>query len=63
MIASILKVLLFPGLLFLGVYSFVLEFVDRKVYARMQNRKGPPWYQPLADVLNRVDKMLAPNRP
>ncbi|MCE5188334.1 MAG: NADH-quinone oxidoreductase subunit H [Eubacteriales bacterium] len=62
MIASILKVLLFPGLLFLGVYSFVLEFVDRKVYARMQNRKGPPWYQPLADMLKLVGKkVILPN--
>jgi hypothetical protein len=33
MILAICKVLLFPGLLFLGVYSFWLEFVDRKVYA------------------------------
>lgn len=56
MILDILRVFLFPGLLFLGVYSFLLEFVDRKVYARMQNRKGPPWYQPLADLLKLIGK-------
>ncbi len=62
MLASILKVLLFPGLLFLSVYSFFLEFVDRKVYARMQNRKGPPWYQPLADMLKLIGKkVILPN--
>lgn len=62
MIASILRVFLFPGLLFLCVYSFLLEFVDRKVYARMQNRKGPPWYQPLADMLKLIGKrVILPN--
>ncbi len=58
MLLSILKVLVFPGLLFLSVYSLVLEFVDRKVYARMQNRKGPPWYQPMADMLKLVGKKV-----
>ena len=62
MLMSILKVLLFPGLLFLSVYSFLMEFVDRKVYARMQNRKGPPWYQPLADMLKLIGKkVILPN--
>jgi NADH-quinone oxidoreductase subunit H len=62
MLVLILKVLLFPGLLFLGVYSLLLEFVDRKVYARMQNRKGPPWYQPLADMLKLIGKkVILPN--
>ena len=62
MLMSILKVLLFPGLLFLSVYSLLLEFVDRKVYARMQSRKGPPWYQPLADMLKLIGKkVILPN--
>ena len=56
MLLQIFKVLVFPGLLFLGSFSFLLEFIDRKVYARMQNRKGPPWYQPLADMLKLVGK-------
>ena len=58
MILAICKVLLFPGLLFLGVYSFWMEFVDRKVYARMQNRMGPPWYQPLADFFKLIGKRV-----
>lgn len=58
MLLSIFNVLVFPGLLFLGAYSFVLEFVDRKVYARMQSRKGPPWYQPLADMLKLIGKKV-----
>ena len=58
MLLSIFKVLVFPGLLFLGAYSFLLEFIDRKVYARMQSRKGPPWYQPLADMLKLIGKKV-----
>ena len=62
MILAICKVLLFPGLLFLGAYSFWMEFVDRKVYARMQNRMGPPWYQPLADFFKLIGKrVILPN--
>ncbi|MEA4869050.1 MAG: complex I subunit 1 family protein [Christensenella sp.] len=62
MLLQIFKVLLFPGLLFLGSLSFLLEFVDRKVYARMQSRKGPPWYQPMADMLKLIGKKaIIPN--
>ncbi|MDP4132519.1 MAG: NADH-quinone oxidoreductase subunit H [Bacillota bacterium] len=50
------KLFIFPGFLFLSVYSFLLDFLDRKLYARMQNRVGPPWYQPLADFLKLIGK-------
>ena len=36
--------------------AFVFEFIDRKVVARLQNRVGPPWYQPLADFLKLIGK-------
>src|SRR5512146_1039531 len=36
------------GTLGLGLTA---RWVDRKVTAMVQWRKGPPWYQPLADVL------------
>ncbi len=52
----LLKTFVFPGFLFLSLYSFALEFLDRKMYARMQSRVGPPWYQPLADFLKLVGK-------
>jgi len=48
--------LIFPGLLFLSFYGTILEFVDRKVYARLQNRKGPPWFQPVADFIKLLGK-------
>ena len=52
----ILQALVFPGFLFLAVYSALLAFLDRKLYAKLQNRIGPPWYQPLADFLKLLGK-------
>ena len=53
---AFIYILVFPGLLFLSFYGTVMEFVDRKVYARFQNRKGPPWYQPVADFIKLLGK-------
>ena len=47
---NIFYLLIFPGFLFLSVYGMICEWVDRKLYAKMQNRVGPPFYQPLADT-------------
>lgn len=41
------------GTLVLGLAS---KWIDRKVTARIQWRVGPPWYQPLADVLKLLGK-------
>lgn len=48
---SIFYLLIFPGFLFLAIFGLMAEFVDRKLYARFQSRKGPPWFQPLADLI------------
>jgi NADH-quinone oxidoreductase subunit H len=50
------QVLIFPGLLFLALCGFAAEFVDRKLYARLQNRVGPPWFQPVADFIKLAGK-------
>jgi NADH-quinone oxidoreductase subunit H len=47
---------LFPGFLFLAVYGLFLQWVDRKLCAVMQNRMGPPWFQPLADFIKLLAK-------
>ena len=47
----IFHVLVFPGALFCIVIGFLLAGIDRKLVARMQNRKGPPLLQPVYDVL------------
>ncbi|OFZ69747.1 MAG: NADH dehydrogenase [Bdellovibrionales bacterium RIFOXYD1_FULL_44_7] len=56
MATSLFYILVFPGFLFLSVFGLLVEYIDRKLYARMQNRKGPPWFQPLADFIKLVAK-------
>jgi NADH-quinone oxidoreductase subunit H len=53
---ALFHILIFPGFLFVCVFGFVVEFVDRKLCARLQNRIGPPWFQPLADFIKLVSK-------
>jgi len=48
--------LIFPGGLFLLFVSLAYEWVDRKLLARMQNRVGPRWFQPMADTIKLLAK-------
>ena len=54
--AALAQILIFPGFLFLTVFGLVCEYIDRKVHARLQNRIGPPWFQPLADFIKLASK-------
>ena len=45
------RIFIFPGFLFLLVTALFLHWLDRKLIARFQGRVGPPWYQPLADLV------------
>ena len=47
----VFHVLVFPGALFCIVIGCLLAGIDRKLVARMQNRKGPSLLQPVYDVL------------
>jgi len=53
---ALFSILVFPGLLFLSLFGMAAEFADRKLYARLQNRVGPPWYQPAADFIKLLSK-------
>jgi len=53
---SLFYILIFPGFIFISVFSLAFEYVDRILYARLQNRKGPPWYQSLADIIKLLFK-------
>lgn len=71
---ELLQILVFPGMLFAIGLAFVYEWLDRKIYARLQNRVGPLYtgpsgiLQPFADFIkllakedvvpNEVDKPL-----
>jgi NADH-quinone oxidoreductase subunit H len=48
---SLVSILVFPGVIFLMAFSLAAEYIDRKVCAKLQNRVGPPWFQPLADFI------------
>ena len=56
MMESLIYLFIFPGFLFLSVFGMLMEFVDRRLYARMQNRQGPPWFQPFADFIKLAAK-------
>jgi NADH-quinone oxidoreductase subunit H len=55
-IPPLIALLFFPGGLFLLGSSLVYEWVDRKLIAQFQNRIGPRWFQPLADILKLLAK-------
>lgn len=56
MTQALFNLLIFPGFLFLSLTGMVAEFCDRKLYARLQNRQGPPWFQPFADFIKLSSK-------
>lgn len=56
MAGELFHMLVFPGLLFLIAFALLAEYIDRKLYARLQNRMGPPWFQPLADLIKLAAK-------
>jgi NADH-quinone oxidoreductase subunit H len=58
----VLGIVLFPGLLFFSILGLFFEWIDRRFYAKLQNRMGPlytgPWglLQPLADFVKLMAK-------
>jgi NADH-quinone oxidoreductase subunit H len=61
-VRTLLYLLVYPGALFLLLYSTFCEWFDRKVYARLQNRMGPTHtgrfglLQPIADFIKLLAK-------
>jgi NADH-quinone oxidoreductase subunit H len=48
--------LFFPGGLFVLTTGLFYEWIDRKLVARLQNRQGPRWFQPAADIFKLLAK-------
>lgn len=48
--------MMFLGLVGTAVLGCVLKWIDRKVTAMVQYRKGPPWFQPFADIAKLLGK-------
>lgn len=53
---AVVYLLVFPGFLFLFAVSLFTQYLDRKVYARIQRRVGPPLLQPFADLVKLAAK-------
>lgn len=53
---AILRILFFPGLLFVAVGGLLLSGIDRKVLSRIQRRVGPPIVQPFYDFFKLMGK-------
>ena len=50
--------LIFPGFIFTISFGMIASWIDRKVTARVQWRKGPPFLQPLYDILKLMGKEI-----
>ncbi len=48
---EIILMITVPGIIFIVLMALFIDWLDRKIYARGQNRKGPPFLQPLYDVV------------
>jgi NADH-quinone oxidoreductase subunit H len=53
---SLFSILIFPGFAFLFLCTMAFDWIDRRIIARFQGRVGPPWYQPLADIIKLLAK-------
>jgi NADH-quinone oxidoreductase subunit H len=58
MLSALFSILVFPGFIFLTLIGLAAEFIDRKLYARFQNSVGPPWFQPVADLIKLFAKSV-----
>mgnify|MGYP001405763563 CR=1 FL=1 len=55
-ISPIIALTLFPGGLFVMLLGLFYLWINRKLVARLQNRIGPRWFQPYADVVKLLVK-------
>ncbi len=56
MAIDLINLLFFPAGLGLIGAGLLYQWADRKLLARFQNRLGPRWYQPFADVMKLLGK-------
>jgi NADH-quinone oxidoreductase subunit H len=56
LLLNLLTVLIFPAGLTVLLTGLAFDWLNRKLLARFQNRVGPRWFQPLADVVKLLAK-------
>lgn len=59
---ALVRLLLFPGLLFAVPAAWFFMWVERKAVARMQGRVGPPFMQPFYDFVKLLGKDTPPRK-
>lgn len=57
----IIKFFIFPGIIFVIWFAFFAQWLDRKFYARAQQRIGPPFSQPYWDFVKLLAKKDTPH--
>jgi len=55
-VLALAALMIFPGGAFVLASGLAFEWIDRKLVARLQNRLGPRWFQPLADLVKLLAK-------
>jgi NADH-quinone oxidoreductase subunit H len=55
-LTSLVSLMIFPAGLTLIFAGMFYEWIDRKLVARFQNRTGPRWFQPFADMVKLFGK-------
>ena len=58
--ASLLRLLVFPGLLYAVPAAWLFLWIERKAVARLQRRIGPPFLQPFFDFMKLLGKSTPP---
>ncbi len=60
---ALFQLLVFPGMLYAIPAAWLMLWMERKLTARLQNRLGPPFYQPFFDFVKLLAKRPLPHPP